>query len=252
MADKIIRRHVFYVPGFDPRGARLYHGMYSEHAKKQSAINGLDLSVSPRRKISDISHIWHVTGNRTTTEFEYLSWSDIVRQHWKNGVAALLADSWLCFRSGLINGVIFRFLRVRKSLFRLAVLYPFLYLPLAFFLAIWIGNSLIDTKAQGGDFAFSALIAAGASLLFLWAGLKLGHKIAIFWLLRIFCFSIRWSQGKAADLEDRINAFSARLREEILTNRADEIMVVGHSAGAMLAVPVIARALKSLPADTPA
>lgn len=252
MTNKVRRRHVFYISGFDPRGARHYHAMYSEHARRQACLNGLRLDVSPRHKMTPVSHVWRVSGEGVETEIEFLSWTDIIHDNWKNDLAALWADSWLCFKSCIANGVIFKFLRVRKSLCRLAVLYPFFYLPFAFLLALWAAHGIAGAaSAQNAEgFAFSALVALAASGFLFWCAVRLGHRIAIFWLLRIFCFALRWSRGQVAGLDDRLDAFAARVREEVLASRADEIMVVGHSAGAMLAIPVIARALRGLPAGS--
>ena len=43
--SSIRRRCVFYVSGFDPKGARFYHGLYREQAALQSRVNAMPVEV---------------------------------------------------------------------------------------------------------------------------------------------------------------------------------------------------------------
>lgn len=236
---EIRRRHVFFISGFDPRGVRHYHQMYREHAAKQSAINGLSLEVSGKRRVSDESYIWQAVSTKgVNTDIEFLSWDDIIRREWARGLPALWRDNWRCLKAGLFKGTLLKFSRARKSWLKVAAFFQFFYLPCIFGLALWLAAS-VQNVALG--------CAAAAALV--WAGLKIGERYAVFWLLRICAFTTRYAHGEIEGIEERIDAFASRIRAALLSGVTDEVMVVGHSIGSILAVPVLLRALRGLPAD---
>ena len=87
MKPGIRRRHVFFLSGFDPKGASYYHGLYARQAPLQGAITGVRYQVGARRRQPDGSSSWDITsetarGEHTRTTFEYVRWDDIVRAHW--------------------------------------------------------------------------------------------------------------------------------------------------------------------------
>ena len=51
---RVTRRIVFYLPGFDPRGAMFYHHLYAAENAKQAAINGLEIGTGKRQTVEII------------------------------------------------------------------------------------------------------------------------------------------------------------------------------------------------------
>jgi hypothetical protein len=80
------RRCVFYVSGFDPKGASFYHALYMEQALLQSALNGTKLDVGPRQRLPGGNSFWDVKSataqGPVETHYEFMRWDDVVRAHW--------------------------------------------------------------------------------------------------------------------------------------------------------------------------
>ena len=57
---QIRKRRVFYVSGFDPRGATAYHRMFMEESQKHAAQRGVSLQVGKRRREGPLCTTWEV------------------------------------------------------------------------------------------------------------------------------------------------------------------------------------------------
>ncbi|MEK0446258.1 MAG: hypothetical protein RLZZ399_1579, partial [Verrucomicrobiota bacterium] len=79
-------RRVHYISGFDPRGARYYGELYRTEAQKQSRLNQASVQVAKRHKRSSSVSAWEVRadwqGHSVHTDYEFLGWDDLVREHW--------------------------------------------------------------------------------------------------------------------------------------------------------------------------
>ena len=122
----------------------------------------------------------------------------------------------------------------------LAGFYPFVYLLGALFIALYAGFSFHDWWS--GWIALIPSIGITLSILVLFE--RLGNKIGVFWLLRIYVFSARWGKGKIPTIEDRMNQFAQEIVKALKEENGDEILLVSHSVGTILAVSILARALQ--------
>ncbi|MFN6980003.1 MAG: hypothetical protein ACK4OP_17870 [Gemmobacter sp.] len=86
---EVRRRRVFYIPGYDPFHPRRYRELYRKEGAAQAAMSGYALAVRAR---AGQGYGWHVRaeidGARVETEFEVLTWSDIVRASMAQGLGA--------------------------------------------------------------------------------------------------------------------------------------------------------------------
>jgi hypothetical protein len=246
---QVTRRHVFYIGGFDPRGPAHYHRLYRDNALAQAAVMGASVTVGEREKAAAHASAWSVAYRSsadqaaTQTRVEFLRWDDIVRAHWPRNpwIEALdmLRTAWLFTRSGAFE-------RIRRLDWRpySALVFPpalllflLLILPLLN-LAIVFGARLAD--AGIGWAVGMALALDVAALGYAWL---CEHRLRMRWLMRTFVFSARQAAGEAAGLEERIDAFALALRDRCRSGGVDEVLLVGHSLGTMLAPSVLARAL---------
>jgi hypothetical protein len=60
--------------------------------------------------------------------------------------------------------------------------------------------------------------------------------------MRSYAFTAKQSKGQVPELEARLTAFAQQVIARAKQNKDDEILVVGHSSGAVMAVAVMARA----------
>jgi pimeloyl-ACP methyl ester carboxylesterase len=115
-------------------------------------------------------------------------------------------------------------------------------LPVLALLAGWAGYSLGQSvspeagwlPALSGTAGFAVVVALGY-----W----LERKLSLGWLLRTCAFVLEYSLGKVPELDQRMDRFAERIARYVEAADDDEILVVGHSLGANVAVSVLVRAL---------
>lgn len=77
----VLRRRVFYIPGYDPIHPRRYRELYRKEGADQARISGYGLTLAA--KAAKGPYGWHVSsqmnGQKTEADFEVLVWSDIVK-----------------------------------------------------------------------------------------------------------------------------------------------------------------------------
>lgn len=239
---RINQRQVFYLHGFDPRGARHYHRLYREQAALQEKVNGLHIRVSGRRRGHDHSHHWQLHTDNTHTRYSYLGWDDIIRNHWARGWREIIGDLWLFVWAYILPGNFLAYAKASPKQM-MAGFYPLFYLLLSLFLSGWLATGL----AEHLPWAY-AQMPAGLALfaLLMHSSKRLGDKLAVFWLLRIYAFSTRWAKGRIPELEPRIHAFARHMADAINDETNDEVVIVAHSVGTMVVIPALARALEQI------
>lgn len=243
MNDTVKKRIVYYLSGFDPRGVRHYHTLYKEHSQKQSKINGIETAVSSRIKIRNHLYQWEIDaidkGSNAHTTYRFLSWDDIIRAQWSSGLLSYYKDLIYCIIAYIFNGLVFSFAKASPKQM-LAAFYPVVYLLGALFGALYAGISLYEW--WGGWVSVVPSVGVAIVILFLFE--KFGNKIGVFWLLRIYAFSVRWGKAEVQSIEDRMDHFAQEIANAVKEEDADEILLISHSVGTILAVSVLARALQ--------
>lgn len=255
----VTRRRVFYIPGYDPIHPRRYRELYRKEGAAQAAISGYALTLSPKRGGGPYG--WHVEttmeGQDTRAEVEVLVWSDIVRDSMSNTVPAtyaqLVRTSWEYIATGALR----RLMRLRKGPV-IAALYPVgaLLVQLAVALLLgWAGFVLIGLlKPWLGLAAPIAGLAAWGGIAYVvlrWFKAKDG-KIFAYYLMHDYAFSARYRGANPPALETRMTEFANTIGAA-LTEEVDEVLVVGHSSGAHLAVSILADLIRAgrVPANGP-
>tara|TARA_R110002051_G_scaffold25371_5_gene61982 strand:- start:6336 stop:7562 length:1227 start_codon:yes stop_codon:yes gene_type:complete len=256
-ANVVRTRRVFYIPGYDPIHPRRYRELYRTEGAAQAKISGYQIAQRPKQ--SKGLYGWHVDatidGTAVTSDVEVLLWSDIVRDSMETSVLAtylqLVSTAWTYIATGALG----RLMRMRKGPV-IAALYPVGMLLMQLLLAlmavavlVWAGRSLM-----GG---LGGVIGAGIGLAVMWMTLtwfkKNDGKFFAYYLMHDYAFSARWRGANPAALEDRMAEFGDIIAAAMATD-VDEVLVVGHSSGAHLAVSILADIFREdkVPADGPA
>lgn len=243
--QSVKRRHVFYIPGYDPFHPRRYRELYRREAAEQARISGYEISISP--KSGEGPYGWHVVstqdGQTTQTEIEVLVWHDIVKNSMAQGIWAtyvqLVQTAWLYLGSGAL----FRLMRLRKGPM-IAALYPvfFLLLQLGIAMAVGLGAFAgLSTLVPESMFSNIVFVAVGIGLM--WGVLDLfrryDSKFFAYYLMHDYAFSAQFSGENPPQLLARIDDFT-EIVERKLTEDYDEILIIGHSSGAHLAISILA------------
>ncbi len=247
------QRRVFYLSGFDPRGVAAYHRLFTEESQKQVQLMDWRLKSGPRKRKSTLSSEWHAErkdGETTVnTTFEFLHWDDIVRQHWHAGFVRLYALALKTYWHGFFTtGILWKLFRVAKWPFvtGVAPAIVFFLLPLLALAAGWNTYVALSSKLLWSSWA---AITSGAAvfLAICGLGLWLERELNLGWLLRSYAFTLEYGRGKVAALDDRIRQFSERIAAYLASSNDDEVLIVGHSWGANMAISVLARMLQKNP-----
>ena len=240
------RRLVLYIPGYDPVPPRRYRELYRRQSAKQAAISGFETALRP--KLGSGRFGWHVEavidGQTVRTDFEILPWPDLVRSSMAQGIVAtyrqLLSTVWIYVASGKF----WRLARLRKGPV-LAALYPIVMLMLQLALALVLGAG-VAAGFWGLVSPWLAPLGGLAVGLVLLLFRREDGRIFAYYLMHDFAFSAQAKGAYPAALEARLAVF-ARAVAEGLQRDVDEVLVVGHSSGAYLAVSVLADVLRASP-----
>jgi hypothetical protein len=253
LTEKILnpvqRRRVFYIPGYDPIHPRRYRELYRKEGAAQAEISGYDILLRPKAQHSDANDraygwrvIGEIEGGRTEPEVDVLVWSDIVRDCMDLGIVATyrqLARTAWCY---IGSGALWRLMQLRKGPV-IAALYPVVFLLVQLLLALLAAYGLGWLIAQVLP-AWTGL----AGLLIVPALLgwfkKKDNRFFAYYLMHDYAYSASTRGANPAPREERMAAFGADITEA-LNGDVDEVLVVGHSSGAHLAVSVLADVIRA-------
>jgi hypothetical protein len=253
------RRHIFYVPGYDPESGSRYRMLFvrelTRYAKRFS---------EPKRTITRATtntegtvQSWRVAAQPETegaeTTYDVLLWDDIVRDDFRRlrlvSVALLVAGTLQTIASGLMV----RFYRLNWK-YGNVILYPLVMVILLSLCTLAIAafvHAHLGT-AFGHSLGWPLWVTIPAGLVIGLAWIKameaLLNRIFFWQLLNDWVFNWQHGQGRRPDYERRLDAFA----DHILARNAafasagdtpDEILILGHSSGALTAVEVAARVI---------
>ena len=250
---RVRRRHVLYLSGFDPQGPAHYHALYRDQAALQAQASGDHITVGPRQRTGD-NAAWDVqwqaaaSGDVVETRYEFLRWDDIVRAHWPRGQVKLLGVTLATTWRMVSNGSLWRIWQTSWPAF-LALALPAALVVAVALAAVGLAAAswwLAVATGQGPAVGVAALAIGGALLA--WGAVRAQRQVQMAWLMRSASAILQQARGELPELEQRLDAFAARLCDVARQPHIDELLVVGHSSGAMLAASVVARALARHPA----
>ncbi|WP_374427898.1 hypothetical protein [Ideonella dechloratans] len=246
------RRVVLYLGGFDPQGPARYHAMVKAAA---AARPDAGVTVGPRRR-GDAPHTssWTLRwpdghGGQGETQYHFLRWDDLVRAQWPRSRWRLVALTLSATARMVGNGSLWRILQTSWPAFLALTLPAFSLLALGL-LGLVLGSGWVAlTRALSWGWGSAGLALLGGLIgwlvltsAFTW----LQSRVQMDWLMRSARYILRQARGQTPELEARIDQHAATLAAlagQEGTQRVDEVLVVGHSSGCMLAVSVVARAL---------
>lgn len=234
----VTRRRVFYIPGYDPFGPRKYRELYRKEGAAQARISGYRLTLSAQPQ-AGAGYGWtvaaEVDGVEVETRIEVLGWSDIVKDSMSGPVTtrclAFFRTAWIY----LASGAFWRLIRLRKGPM-IAAIYPVV--VLLAYLAVSLGAGLAIALALGGAawaWAVGLTAFCGALRLCVWVD---RYAMAAY-LMHLYAFVASEGGATPKALTQRLEDFRDKA-SAALTDEVDEVLIVGHSLGANLAVTLVA------------
>ena len=258
-SSPITRRRVFYIPGYDPIHPRRYRELYRKEGAAQAAMSGYDIALRP--KTTSGPYGWHVTaqidGQGVETDIDVLVWSDIVRDSMSNSIPATYLSLIRTASVYVFTGALFRLMRLRKGPV-IAALYPVMFLLLQLLIALglsWLGGWALTHGIARVAPSWAALGWLIAPLCFIavlnWFKRR-DNKLFAYYLMHDYSFSARYLGANPKALEQRISTFADTIADALQSD-TDEVLVIGHSSGAHLAISILSDLIRAgrVPADGP-
>jgi hypothetical protein len=245
----IRRRHVFYVEGYDPQGAEGYYAIFQRTWKRFQKIWPFSVKLGPLHLDSELQAHWDIDASgpnwQVSTRYEFLRQEHIIRTNmaqpmWRQVPRAL----WWAV-TDILSGALFRIFRASWR-YGLALLYfqslLLLWLTvsgaagalLGFVLTRWLGVPV-----------WAAIAAAALAALAVFALLRpLADRWFVVQINNHWPYLREYARGEPSCFDAPIEACARRVVEAAHAHAADELLVIGHSGGGMLAPAVVARALE--------
>lgn len=244
------KRIVFYLPGYDPIPARRYRELYRTQGALQSATSGYKLAVAGRTggqgygwttNYSDASH-------QTSARIEFLEWNDIVQTSMQTNILWIYLQMFGALGFYIRTGALWRLVRLRPQPM-LAALYPVFMLSAQLGLAAFIGRLFRQFFAAIPLMPFHLALIGGllASITVIMLFRRNDGPIYAYYLALDYIFAAKNSGRLPGVLSERMARFTAQIRAAMQGDH-DEVLIVGHSSGAQLAVTIAATLLRDAPA----
>jgi hypothetical protein len=245
----IRRRHVIYVEGYDPQGAEGYHDLFQRSWTRFLKLWPLqEASVGPLEIDSkDFAH-WQIEAAgpnwRTSTRYDFLRQEQMIRANMAEPLPKLV---WRALRwtfGYMLDGTNLRIIRAGwrygLSLVHFQMLMVlWVALPA---LAGWLAAEAV--MHHGGWHGALAALAGVAVFVGLFLLLKpLAHRWYVIQIDSHWPHLVEFVRGEKSTFDWPVEAGAQRLVEVVRTSDADELVVIGHSGGGILAPAMLARAL---------
>lgn len=229
------RRRLHYFSGFDPRGPAHYHRLCRDEAARTQPQGGV-VQVGRREKLTRLFSRWQVTWRGTPeavdtvqTEHVFMSWDDLIRNHWSRGPWALLREFVQTYQGILCDVGPRRVRQMYDNAFLTGIL-PGVYLLGTLLAGVLLALLLMPWAGAAAWLPGAALVAG------LWA---YGAHKGLFWLLRIFTFIIRMGRAPVPGLAERTRLWVDEIVRRQQEDPVDEVLLVGHSVGTLVMLDTV-------------
>ena len=241
----VSKRLVLHVGGYDPitPHAGAQRRFVREIARFQ-LIWSVKASIDGLRDGADAMK-WNVTTTgpnwRVETDYHLVRWDDVIETFSRRPIYWRIPLGIIAFLDFVVSGALLGYLRTNWH-YAVFFLYPFVMFGASSLVAFLIG--LLVLKANG------SIAVAIVVVVVLLAGLLVGpwrwlHLGALF---DDWSFSREYVRKGNWILEQRLDRLAAQIVAAASGSDADELLIIGHSLGAVLAVDLLDRALRLDPA----
>jgi len=244
----IRRRHVFYVEGYDPRGAEGYHRLFARELARFVKTWGVEANLSELvLDDDDIAH-WTVTTTapnwQNFTRYEFVRFEHMIRGAARRPIVRQIPRTLYWILDDLASGAFWRTIRAawRFALHLMVVQAPLLgWLALTIVAGCGAGFALARATGSAAAGVFAGAVVAAA----LFALLRpLGDRSVLLQVANGWPLMRDFARGRPSGFDRPVEAFAQRLVAAARAGEAEEILIVGHSAGGLTAPIVVTRALE--------
>jgi hypothetical protein len=236
----VSKRLVFHVGGYDPIAPQA--GTYRRFVRE---ITRFELTWSAKAFIGALHDgvdetKWRVITNgpnwHVETDFHLIRWDDVIEEFSRRRIWQRIPQGLIAFLDFVTAGALWGYLRTNWY-YAIFFLYPFvmfgLFIATAYFVGIHVLRANETMSAVIIIYSVLAALVVG-----FWRWLHLGS------LFDDWIFSRAYVRRRNPIIEQRLHKIAQEIVSAARGSGADELLVVGHSLGAVIAVDLLDQALK--------
>jgi hypothetical protein len=246
------RRHIIYLSGYDPRGAQGYFELFRRSCNRFRRLWPLFLNLQPLQIDSDEFAHWRMDLRgpnwQVETTYDFLRMEAFIRADMAGSTVwqALRALGW--YAGDVVSGAHFLIFRAAWR-FALHLLY-FQLLALAW-VAVAVAAGVLTGDALIRHFGFAAPASITAAVLISFAILfalrPLAQRSRLIQISACWTTLRRFGRGRQTWIDQVVESGAQHLIAAARENVADEIVLIGHSTGGLIAAAIMERALTLAP-----
>lgn len=233
----IQRRHVFYIPGYEPRGPAFYEKLFRKHLLRFARLNKFETRADTR--VHELYRRVEVTAGGLELKYDILDNADVLQPHsdiprWKFYLLLVY------FTPKIVRSVLRPACRHVKWAWMVAMA-PWLFVYLAILCLCLTFTGVFWLLSSFGFGALLSGLISLAPVIFLWRIFEKEYRHQN--IARIFDsgrFFLDGNDPIQKQMSQRLEAFADLIEEQILMGDSDEYVIVGHSSGSVLAARVTA------------
>src|SRR5215218_3339209 len=245
----IRRRHVFYVEGYDPQGAEGYYRIFQRAWKRFQNIWPIHIVLGPLHLDSELQAHWKIDASgpnwEVSTRYEFVRQEHIIRANMADPLWRQVPRALWWALTDITSGALFRIFRASWR-YGLALLY-FQSLLVLWLLVSGAAGALLGwplTHWLGLPIAAGIAVAVAAAAAVFVLLRPLADRFFVVQINNHWPYLREYARGAPSCFDAPVEACARRVVEAAAARDADELLVIGHSGGGMLAPAVMARALE--------
>jgi hypothetical protein len=241
----VAKRLVFHVGGYDP---------ITPHAAAQRRfvreIQRFGLTWSVKASIDALKDgvdetKWSVTASgpnwQVETDYHLIRWDDEIGNFSRRAIWHRIPLGIIAFLDFVTAGALWGYFRTNWY-YAVFFLYPFVMFGALIAAAFLVGVFTFHISGSGLIGIVAGLLVLAALLAGPWRWLHIDT------LFDDWIFSREYVRSGSSTIEQRLGRFATEIVAAARSSNADELLVVGHSLGAVIAVDLLDRALRLDPA----
>lgn len=241
---KKIRRLILNFPGFEPTTSvkqieRLTHGGEKAGNLWDFELERTNLEANPDASFAVAGFSSKGKDWQVETRFVQFAWSDVIAVYEDASYPQSLASNLPKYLSFFLDGSVWRYWKASVRYWGFTI-YPLLLMILFAAIAVWASGLVASWLGVPELFRWIA-----AFVLWLVLCKYPGDLVYVNLSINDWGFARDMCNQSNPDIEARYQRFADRLRKEIADKNYDEILLVGHSFGAVWAISALSMALQA-------
>ncbi|MEW6768332.1 MAG: hypothetical protein AB1342_09920 [Pseudomonadota bacterium] len=244
---QVHRRRVFFIEGYEPKGAGGFYRLFKREWIRFRKTWNVDSTLTEVQFNSDDIAGWDIETSganwHVSTRYEFLRLEHQIRTNLAQPVWLQIARALRWIAGDLAAGSLWR---VFRASWRMGVLLSYSQVLLLLWLGLTIAGAWAAARfAEASGLSLLAQISAAAAGAFtIFALLRpIAGAMFVNQLNNCWPYLREFARGKPTGFDRSVETFAERIVTSAKAGDTDEILVVGHSAGAMLALTAVKRAL---------